>query len=84
MDKVLVSVGRKPYTEGLNLTKVGVKKDNKGRIEVNNKLQTSINNIYLKYFSTNWTSRIWHLQSLQEDEISLKRKNQRELFSVPD
>ena len=45
-DKVLVSVGRKPYTEGLNLTKVGVKKDNKGRIEVNKKLQTSVENIY--------------------------------------
>ena len=45
-DKVLVSVGRKPYTEGLNLTKIGVKKDKKGRIEVNEKLQTSIKNIY--------------------------------------
>ncbi len=45
-DKVLVSVGRKPYTEGLNLTKVGVKKDSKGRIEVNEKLQTTIKNIY--------------------------------------
>ena len=45
-DKVLVSVGRKPYTEGLNLTKVGVKKDSKGRIEVNAKLQTSIKNIF--------------------------------------
>ncbi len=45
-DKVLVSVGRKPYTEGLNLLKVGVKKDSKGRIEVNEKLQTSILNIY--------------------------------------
>ena len=45
-DKVLVSVGRKPYTEGLNLSKVGVKKDTKGRIEVNEKLQTSIKNIY--------------------------------------
>ncbi len=45
-DKVLVSVGRKPYTEGLNLSKIGVKKDNKGRIEVNEKLQTSIKNIY--------------------------------------
>ncbi len=45
-DKVLVSVGRKPYTEGLNLSKVGVKKDKKGRIEVNKKLQTSIENIY--------------------------------------
>ncbi len=46
VDKVLVSVGRKPYTEGLNLTKVGVKKDNQGRIEVNDKLQTSVKNIY--------------------------------------
>jgi dihydrolipoamide dehydrogenase len=46
VDKVLVAVGRKPYTEGLNLLKVGVKLDNKGRIEVNNKLQTSVENIY--------------------------------------
>ena len=45
-DKVLVSVGRKPYTEGLNLSKLGIKKDKKGRIEVNEKLQTSIKNIY--------------------------------------
>ena len=45
-DKVLVSVGRKPYTEGLNLSKIGVKKDSKGRIEVNNKLQTSVGSIY--------------------------------------
>jgi len=45
-DKVLVSVGRKPYTEGLNLSKIGIKKDNKGRIEVNEKLQTAVNNIY--------------------------------------
>ena len=46
VDKVLVSVGRKPYTEGLNLGKIGVKKDKKGRIEVNDKLQTSVENIY--------------------------------------
>ena len=46
VDKVLVSVGRKPYTEGLNLSKIGVKKDKKGRIVVNNKLQTSVRNIY--------------------------------------
>jgi dihydrolipoamide dehydrogenase len=46
VDKVLVSVGRKPYTEGLSLSKVGVKKDDKGRINVNNKLQTSVSNIY--------------------------------------
>ena len=45
-DKVLVSVGRKPYTEGLNLSKIGVNKDSKGRIQVNKKLQTSVPNIY--------------------------------------
>jgi dihydrolipoamide dehydrogenase len=45
-DKVLVSVGRKPYTEGLNLLKLGIKKDEKGRIKVNEKLQTSVRNIY--------------------------------------
>jgi len=45
-DKALVSVGRKPYTEGLNLSKIGIKKDDKGRIKVNEKLQTSVNNIY--------------------------------------
>ena len=45
-DKVLVSVGRKPYTEGLNLSKIGVKKDDKGRIEVSKKFQTSISNIF--------------------------------------
>mgnify|MGYP001423559110 CR=1 FL=1 len=45
-DKVLVAVGRKPYTEGLNLSKIGVKKDEKGRIEINNKFQSSIKNIY--------------------------------------
>ena len=45
-EKVLVSVGRKPYTEGLNLSKIGVKKDKSGCIEVNEKLQTSISCIY--------------------------------------
>ena len=37
-DKTLIAVGRKPYTEGLNLNKVGVKKDDKGRIKVNKKV----------------------------------------------
>ena len=45
-EKVLVSVGRKPYTEGLNLSKIGVKKDPKGRVEVNSNFQTSVSNIY--------------------------------------
>ena len=45
-DKALIAVGRKPYTEGLNLSKVGVKKDEKGRIKVNKNFQTDIKNIY--------------------------------------
>lgn len=45
-EKVLVSVGRIPYTEGLNLSKIGIKKDEKGRIEVNNKFQTAVDNVY--------------------------------------
>jgi len=45
-DKVLISVGRKPYTEGLNLAKLGIKRDSKGDIIVNKKFQTSISNIY--------------------------------------
>ena len=45
-DKVLVAVGRKPYTEGLNLKKVSIKSDNQGRIQVNNKFQTSVKNVY--------------------------------------
>jgi len=45
-DKVLVAVGRKPYTKGLNLKKVSIKSDNQGRIQVDNKFQTSVKNIY--------------------------------------
>ena len=45
-DKTLIAIGRKPYTEGLNLNKVGVKKDDKGRIKVNKNFQTDIKNIY--------------------------------------
>ena len=45
-DVVLVSVGRKPNTNNLNLDKVGVEKDKKGRIKVNNNFQTNIKNIF--------------------------------------
>ena len=45
-DVVLVSVGRKPYTESLNLEKVGINCDKKGRIKVNSKFQTNLKNIY--------------------------------------
>tara|TARA_Y100001970_G_scaffold289312_1_gene419275 strand:+ start:1521 stop:2924 length:1404 start_codon:yes stop_codon:yes gene_type:complete len=45
-EKVLVAVGRKPFTSGLNLQKIGLKLDKLGRIETNEKLQTNIKNIY--------------------------------------
>ena len=43
---VLISVGRKPYTKNLNLDKVGLELDKKGRININNNFQTNIKNIY--------------------------------------
>merc|ERR1719284_1340025 len=45
-DVVLVSVGRKPYTEGLGLDKVGVKTDNKGRVLVDDHFKTNVDGIY--------------------------------------
>ena len=45
-DYCLVSVGRKPYTEGLNAEAAGVKLTELGQIEVNDHLQTSASNIY--------------------------------------
>ena len=45
-DKVLISIGRKPYTFGLNLEEVGVKIDDKGFIVTKNNFQTSVDNIF--------------------------------------
>ena len=45
-DYSLVSVGRRPYTDGLNTDKAGVKISDKGMVEVNHHLQTNIPNIY--------------------------------------
>ena len=45
-DYVLVSVGRKPYTDGLGLEKAGVDLDERGRVKVNDHLQTNVANIY--------------------------------------
>jgi len=45
-DYCLVSVGRRPYTEGLNAEAAGVKINERGQIEVNEHLQTSVSNIY--------------------------------------
>lgn len=45
-DYSLVSVGRRPYTEGLNADKAGVKINERGQVEVNDHLQTTASNIY--------------------------------------
>jgi dihydrolipoyl dehydrogenase len=45
-DYCLVSVGRRPYTDGLNTEAVGVKLNDRGQVEVNDHLQTSASNIY--------------------------------------
>jgi dihydrolipoamide dehydrogenase len=45
-DYCLVAVGRKPYTKGLNIERAGVTLDAKGRIVVNEKLETNIKGIY--------------------------------------
>lgn len=45
-DYCLVSVGRKPYTEGLNAEAAGVKLNDRGQVEVDQHLRTSADNIY--------------------------------------
>ena len=45
-DYCLVSVGRRPYTDGLGLENLSINVTEKGKIKVNEKLQTSVSNIY--------------------------------------
>ncbi len=45
-DVVLVSTGRKPFTEGLGLENVGVEKDERGRVKINDHYQTNVSNIF--------------------------------------
>ncbi|MBE0478300.1 dihydrolipoyl dehydrogenase [Candidatus Aerophobetes bacterium] len=46
LEKILVSIGRKPNSENLGLEKIGVETDEKGWIKVNSNMQTSTPNIY--------------------------------------
>ncbi len=45
-DVVLVSIGRRPYTDKLGLDKVGIETDKRGFIPVNEQWQTSVPGIY--------------------------------------
>src|SRR6185436_3580964 len=46
VDCVLVATGRRPWSEGLGLETVGISRADRGKIAVNDKLQTSVPNIY--------------------------------------
>ncbi|MBP8137170.1 MAG: dihydrolipoyl dehydrogenase [Candidatus Eisenbacteria bacterium] len=46
VDTVLVATGRRPYSEGLGLDALGVTPGERGRITVNDRLQTKLSNIY--------------------------------------
>ncbi len=45
-DYCLVAVGRRAYTDGLGLDKVGVPTDDRGRVEVDANLQTKVPGVY--------------------------------------
>ncbi|WP_020533612.1 dihydrolipoyl dehydrogenase [Flexithrix dorotheae] len=45
-DYCLVSIGRKAYTDGLGLENVGIKTDDRGRVEVDEHLKTNVDGIY--------------------------------------
>ena len=45
-DYCLVAIGRSPYTEGLGLENVGISLDDRGRINVNEHLETNVPGIY--------------------------------------
>jgi dihydrolipoamide dehydrogenase len=45
-DYCLIAIGRRPYTDNLGLENAGVKKDERGRIEVDAHLQTNVAGIY--------------------------------------
>ena len=45
-DYCLIAIGRKPFTEGLNLNATGLETNKVGQIEVNENMQTKVSNIY--------------------------------------
>lgn len=45
-DYCLIAIGRRPYTEGLNLKAAGLDVNDKGQIEINRNMQTQVENIY--------------------------------------
>jgi len=46
VDYCLVSIGRRPYTDGLGLEHIGLTLDEKGRVPVNEHLETAVPGVY--------------------------------------
>ena len=46
VERVLLSVGRKPVTEGIGLDKLGIEMDKRGYVTVNEYMQTKLPNVY--------------------------------------
>ncbi|KAI9037287.1 dihydrolipoyl dehydrogenase [Aspergillus affinis] len=44
-DVVLVAIGRRPFTEGLGLENVGIEKDDRGRLVIDQEYRTKVSNI---------------------------------------
>lgn len=42
----MIATGRRPFTDKLNAEKIGVKIDNKGRIEINDKFETNVKGVF--------------------------------------
>jgi dihydrolipoamide dehydrogenase len=45
-DAVLVSTGRRPFTDGLGLDEAGIARDERGRVQIDGRFQTSVPGIY--------------------------------------
>ncbi len=45
-DAMLVAIGRRPYTDGLGLDELGVRRDNRGVIQIDARFQTSVPGIF--------------------------------------
>jgi dihydrolipoamide dehydrogenase len=46
VDTVLVATGRRPYAEGLGLEALGIARGDRGKIAVNDRLETSVKGVY--------------------------------------
>jgi len=45
-DYCLIAIGRRPYTQNLGLENIGVETDDKGRVKINEHMETSVPNVY--------------------------------------